>query len=232
MNTFTIRARSIGRRLGIHHLVYNLRAKLNPNRSYEDRCFKALQETIVPGDVVWDIGANVGVYSEKFCQWVGSNGRVIAFEPNPQAAELLINRLGGCDSLSVERVALGLHAGQGTFVVGSEITSGHLQYGSDAGSVAKIKVPIEIASGDEVCKRLGSKPNVLKIDVEGSEEDVLMGLRETLECSSVRAVMVEVHFQALESRGERDAPIRIEKLLTKLRFRLRWVDANHLLASR
>jgi FkbM family methyltransferase len=232
MNIFTIRARSVGRRLGIHHLVYGIREKLNPNRKYEDRCFRALQETIAPGDVVWDVGANVGVYSEKFCEWVGSNGRVIAFEPNPQAAEMLINRLGGCDCLSVERIALGLQGGQGTLAVGSEITSGHLRHNSETSSGTELVVPVEIASGDQVCERLGAKPNVLKIDVEGSEEDVLMGSLRILESSTLRAVMIEVHFQALESRGQPNAPIRMEKLLRKMQFRLKWVDANHLLASR
>jgi len=80
MNILTIRLRSLGRRLGIHRLVYNIRARLNPDRSYEDRCSKALQDTILPGDVVWDIGANVGFYTGKFCDLVGPHGHVIAFD--------------------------------------------------------------------------------------------------------------------------------------------------------
>jgi len=232
MNILTIRLRSLGRRLGIHRLVYNIRARLNPNRSYEDRCSKALQDTILPGDVVWDIGANVGFYTGNFCDLVGPHGHVIAFEPNPQAAAQLEARLGDCKWLSVERLALGERAEEGTFVIAPQITTGHLRYDSETSATNDAQIPIKIVSGDEVCQRLGTRPNVLKIDVEGAEEDVLTGLIKTLEHPDLRAVMTEVHFQQLELRGQPDAPIRIEKLLRRMRFRLTWVDPNHLLAIR
>jgi hypothetical protein len=79
---------------------------------------------------------------------------------------------------------------------------------------------------------LGKTPNVIKVDVEGFEEEVLTGLSETLKSSELRSVLVEVHFMKLENRGRMDAPTRIEKLLRDKSFKTRWVDASHLLATR
>lgn len=79
---------------------------------------------------------------------------------------------------------------------------------------------------------MGKTPNVVKIDVEGLEEEVLLGFDRTLLSPALRAVLIEIHFQELESRGQASAPIRIEKLLKSKGFRLHWIDSNHLLADR
>jgi hypothetical protein len=87
MNTLTVKLRSIGRKMGLHRWVWRIRATLQPNRNYEERCHRTLEDTVMQGDVVWDIGANEGFYTELFCRWVGPQGRVVAFEPNPEAMQ-------------------------------------------------------------------------------------------------------------------------------------------------
>ena len=184
------------------------------------------------GDVVWDIGANVGLYTELFCKWVGPSGNVVAFEPNPEATAQLQKRLADCHWLSVEKVALGSREEECTLVVGNYLMGGHVHYDVETKVSGESKISIQGTTGDRVCGRLGRIPQVLKIDVEGFEEEVLLGLDRTLASPDVRAVMIEVHFQQLESRGQRNAPIRIEKLLKSKGFVLNWVDPNHLLGSR
>lgn len=46
-------------------------------------------EAIKPGDVIWDVGANVGYYTRKFSDSVGPAGQVFAFEPFPATAARL-----------------------------------------------------------------------------------------------------------------------------------------------
>ena len=48
---------------------------------------------IRPGDCVWDVGANVGLYSEVFAAAAGPSGKVISFEPSPACAAMLEERL-------------------------------------------------------------------------------------------------------------------------------------------
>ena len=57
--------------------------RVTGNQTYEARFMRALNARVRPGDVVWDIGANVGMYTQQFAHAVGRSGRVIAFEPAP-----------------------------------------------------------------------------------------------------------------------------------------------------
>ena len=77
-------------------------------RNYEGRVRDELIAEITPGDVVWDIGANTGEYTEIFASSVGSSGAVVAVEPTPASAQLcrdLIARLG-FDNLTIIEAAL------------------------------------------------------------------------------------------------------------------------------
>jgi len=93
-------------------------------------------------------------------------------------------------------------------------------------------VPVAICRGDTMCNRLGRIPNVIKMDVEGFEEEVLQGMGEILVSPLLRSILIEVHFMKLELRGRATAPIRIEKLLRKTGFATNWVDASHLVGKR
>jgi FkbM family methyltransferase len=65
--------------------------KMVQNKTFttnEPEFFK-LNEWVKPGDYVIDAGANIGHYTTRLSELVGSAGRVFAFEPLPQAFELL-----------------------------------------------------------------------------------------------------------------------------------------------
>jgi hypothetical protein len=86
--------------------------------------------------------------------------------------------------------------------------------------------------GDSYWATSGITPNLLKIDVEGFEEEVLAGMKSLLAAPELRAVFLEVHFAILESRGRSDAPLRIEKLLRDNGLIPNWVDGSHIVAKR
>jgi hypothetical protein len=75
-------------------------------------------------------------------------------------------------------------------------------------------------------------PNVIKIETEGFELDVLLGLRQTLQEKSLRTLCIEMHFGLLQERGLSNAPSDIEKLLVSSGFSLVWPDASHVVATR
>jgi FkbM family methyltransferase len=223
-----IHARSLARKAGIIRLIHRVR----PARSYEERFHRALVDAVRPGDVVWDVGANVGLYTRQFCQWVGETGYVIAFEPEASSCNGIRQQLQHCSWLTVEQAALGESDTEGWLVVGSSSVDNHVLTEADevAGHVQSI--PVAICRGDTVCRRLGRVPNVVKVDVEGFEEEVLLGMAETLESAELRSVLVEIHFLKLELRGRASAPVRIEKLLRGKGFKTKWADASHLVATR
>ena len=46
--------------------------------------YDAFRRDVRPGDVVFDVGANLGAYTMLFAQWVGPAGGCFAFEPAPE----------------------------------------------------------------------------------------------------------------------------------------------------
>lgn len=205
---------------------------IRPSGAYEQRAHQALAGAVKPGDVVWDIGANVGVYTELFCQWVGENGFVVAFEPLAESCERIRERLPHCGWLQVENVALGEEDCAGRLVTGAESVENHIETAADSPDAVEGSVPVLIRRGDEVCDRLGRVPNLIKVDVEGFEEEVLNGMKQTLTSPALRNILVEVHFLKLERRGRLTAPSRIQQLLESAGFKTKWVDTSHLFAAR
>ena len=186
-------------------------------------------EAIKPGDIVWDVGANIGMYTELFCQMVGENGSVVAFEPLPASCEQIRARIPNCSWLRIENIALADEDRPGQLVMHENSYENHIQSdGSDSGD----SVPVQICRGDSIVERLGGVPNVVKVDVEGFEEEVLQGMQKMLEAPALRSLLIEVHFLKLEMRGRATAPTRIAKLLTSKGYRTTWVDASHLFAER
>ena len=228
MNIWAIKARSLARKTGVIGLLNRLR----PSGTYEKRVHEALAGAVKPGDVVWDVGANVGIYSEWFCQWVGKDGLVVAFEPCVESCERTRERLPDCAWLRIENVALGEADTTGRLVIGAESVENHIETEEDRLNGVGDSIPVVICRGDTVSDRMGRVPNVVKVDVEGFEEEVLEGMQRGLASPVLRAVLVEVHFLKLEKRGRLAAPSRIQKLLEGKGFRTRWVDASHLFATR
>ena len=228
MKPWVVKARSLARKTGAIRLIN----RLLPARSHERRAHQALTAALRPGDVVWDVGANVGLYSELFCRHVGPEGLVVAFEPSEESCAGIREQLPDCAWLRVENVALGDADTTGRLVTGADSAENHVATEADARNGAAVSIPVEIRRGDTMCGRLGRVPNVIKVDVEGFEEEVLLGMGELLASPQLRCVLVEVHFAKLEARGQAMAPVRIEKLLGTRGFRTSWVDTSHLFAAR
>jgi FkbM family methyltransferase len=226
MNELLIKARALARKTGVLRLIQ----RSLPERPYEATFHAALARAVHKGDVVWDVGANVGFYTEAFCAWTGPDGMVVAFEPGRESVETMRQRIPACAWLRIENVALADRDTVGRLVLAEDSLNHRLESEADEPGIATDTVLIE--RGDTVCKRFGRVPNVIKIDVEGFEEEVLLGLGRTLERPELRSVLVEVHFGQLEHRGKANAPVRIEKFLRGKSFKVTWLDASHLQATR
>jgi FkbM family methyltransferase len=222
--------RSIARRWGVISLLSRLRAALRrrePER-YEARFREVLERTVGAADVVWDVGANVGVYAELFATRVGPRGLVCAFEPAPACFEALRKRLQPFSQARVFNFALG--STDGTLPLGlarDPLAPTHSFFGGDR------SLEVRVARADSLIERREVvPPNVIKIDVEGFEEEVLAGATELLRSPDVRAIFLEVHFGILDARGRKHAPASIVEKLRASGFSTRWVDRSHLIATR
>jgi FkbM family methyltransferase len=222
-----IRLRSFGRRLGIFPPLVRALRKLS-GAGYEERFDAALLAAIRSGDTVWDVGANVGLYTEKFVGLAGPSGRVVAFEPSPKNVETLRGRFEGNGSVTIHPVALSDRTGIVTFYAN----------GDDAGVTDSLVERTPNATRHEVQAHRGDDyrqsfpPDVIKIDVEGFELEVLRGLRDVLASPKLRSVMIEVHFGILADRNLAAAPAELRELLLQGGLAVSWVDSSHLAGHR
>lgn len=196
---------------------------------YEDRFGRGMLANVGKGDVVWDIGANVGLYSEKFLD----NGArsVVCFEPAPDAIQALTRRFAAEDRRERVRVvpaALSNARGVARFQADGASPVNKLSTDDATGA---IEVPV--MRGDEaLVDHSLPHPDVIKVDVEGFELEVIEGLDGVFGSGPVRAVFVEVHFALLHARGLDRAPAEIVRRLEQRNFRVSWLDASHLQAMR
>lgn len=140
-------------------------------RPYEPVLVATVRELTRPGSTILDVGANLGNHT---VYWAKAGRRVVAFEPNPLTRAALIDsvRLNNLDAL-VDVCPLALGASTGTGALRTLLDN-------NQGAVA-----VEPANCGEIpIARLDdlkvSDFSVMKIDVEGAEESVLRGARETI----------------------------------------------------
>jgi len=199
---------------------------------YERSFRSALLGCVRPGDCVWDVGANVGLYSELFAAAVGPSGRVVSFEPSRACVDMLTRRRddGGIGApWDIVPVALSDADGEAWLSVaaGETAPSNRLAGRNEAGVIA-----VRACRGDSLVAAGYAEPAVIKIDVEGHEGEVLDGMAALLGGSSLRAIGAEIHFGAPTERGKPHEPARIIRLLQAHDFTIRWVDRSHCIARR
>ncbi|MCH7944857.1 MAG: FkbM family methyltransferase [Armatimonadetes bacterium] len=168
------------------------------------------------GDVVFDVGANIGTHAIAFAKTVGEGGRVAAFEPEPDTAQRLEDNvvLNGLLNVSVHRFGLGPSESTATLYVDARPGSGlHSMSPAEGRTTQQVRV----ARGDDlVATGALPAPNVIKIDVEGAELGVLEGLAQALRGPACRLVLCEVHADMLSLGGR--APEEVEQWLRDAGF--------------
>jgi FkbM family methyltransferase len=157
--------------------------------SYEADRLAAFATAIAPGDSVYDVGANVGIYTLLACVKTGPTGNVYAFEPVKRnlgylRRHVVLNQLQNC--CIVEAAVSDKEGTQRFSAAGWENSMGRL---SDNGELKVPSVTIDSCAYGEGKLR---PPDVIKIDVEGAEWHVLQGATRALSEHHPR-MFVDVH---------------------------------------
>jgi FkbM family methyltransferase len=169
------------------------------------------------GDVVFDVGANVGYYTMQALQNVGKTGAVYAFEANPEMFRILT--LNGVQNraanLHAFNVAVSDRPGTATFYVnpqeeGTSSLHDPRPY-APQGSLYDTIEPISVAAItlDEYFLDAGLKAvKLIKIDVEGFEPQVLEGGRRFIQKYRPDHIVFEVSSLMPGIPAGTDLPIR------------------------
>jgi FkbM family methyltransferase len=156
------------------------------------RCVRA-------GDVLYDIGANVGAYSLVAAKQPGGGARVFAFEPSyanvaALTANVVLNGLAG--QVTPMPIALSNQDAMTVFGLRAlEAGSARHTLGtgpSDEGPPV-YRQPVMTMRVDALVERFGlPQPNHIKLDVDGGELEVLEGATRALASPELRSMLVEV----------------------------------------
>jgi len=157
------------------------------------------------GAVFVDIGANIGTYTLWASRLVGPAGRVVALEPHPRTyAKLRFNVLSN-EAVNVVLLNVAAAGEEGTTLLrfdgGGNIGGASLLSGAEG--AAEVTVPITTRPLKSILEGAGvARPDIIKIDVEGFEDQALLPYYEMAEPASWPAtVMVET---VLSERWETD----------------------------
>lgn len=144
--------------------------------SYEYAKQKALQRELKAGQVVYDIGANVGFYSLLASVIVGETGHVYSFEPFPEnlrelRKHLEMNHIQNC---TVIDAAVSSADGEAIFDPSDDRCTGHLA------ATGSLRVRT-LALDGLVLRNEIRPPNLMKIDIEGAELECLQGASRVIQ---------------------------------------------------
>lgn len=204
---------------------------------HEDKFMgRVFSDCIVDTGIVLDIGAHTGMYAIPFAKVVGTNGKVYAFEPEPDgfAAIQRNAQLNGLTNIVPMNMALSDREGQISFYIRPDKDTHSIFEETSAPSPLGVQHRMDVQSAT-IDGLVGNgtiqAPDFVKIDVEGAELRVLTGMTKT--AKSVKHLLVEIHEHALGLDGVVDPKAAVEMAITGLGFsRMRYLDRVHLLASR
>jgi FkbM family methyltransferase len=165
-----------------------------PHQNGLDNLFKKM---ILPGDVIFDIGANIGYTALLFGKLTGKNGRVIAFEPGSRAFFYLNRNIAHnakvLSNIEAHKIAVSDKAGELKFYDVAASDTSSLNPASNA-EIYNVKT----STIDEVVKEHGI-PQFIKIDVEGHETQVLLGAATTLSQNRPPIIIFEALYEEIKN---------------------------------
>lgn len=190
------------------------------------------------GDVVLDIGANIGYYTLIFAKLVGPKGRVYAFEPDPYNFALLKKNveMNRYKNVILIQKAVSNKKEKARLYMNKENKGDSRIFNSHDGSNS---IEIESIRLDDYFKDHDVKIDFIKMDIEGSEGVLLEGMPNLLKKNKKIKIVTEFWPYGLEMSGtkskdyiksltnhgftlyslneqkKRIEPINIIKLLTK-----------------
>ena len=196
----------LAKKKGIAVVAAGVSLKVHPSlitvdwSTYEERPLREFSSRIEPGDIVYDIGAFIGIYTLVAAKKCRPQGKVVAFEPHPQAMRMLKESLvwnNVQDRVLAREIAVGSKAGKEIFYMADLSSQASSLFDVSAGSKSSL---IPVTTLDLESDALKLRPTYLKIHAEGGELEVLKGAERVITEYSPK-IFVSVHEQYADKTG-------------------------------
>jgi FkbM family methyltransferase len=168
------------------------------------------RQTLRPGDVVVEAGANIGTHTVAMAQMVGAGGRVLAFEPQRLVFQNLCANiaLNSLDNVMTFQAALGPQPGN--IIVPLLDPNQANNFGGLGVQGHAVGEPVPVMTIDSLNL---ARCRLIKADVEGMEHEVLSGAKETIK--RLRPVLYVENDRELKSEA-------LISLIQNMGYRLWW----------
>ena len=192
---------------------------------YESSTIKLIKNEIKKGMKVFDLGANIGLFTLHFSRLVGNEGHVYAFEPDPELFETLQTNvtLNELNNVSIFPFAVSNKSGDANFSI-NPLQDGDNRLNSTTRTENIIK--IKTISLDDFYEKNKVIADFLKMDVQGSEPKVFEGMKKLLKLNPNLKIITEFYPEAIVDLGL--SPRNFLEMLENAEFTIREIpnDVN------
>jgi FkbM family methyltransferase len=166
--------KALSHQLGVYPYARSAFRAISPHHRSERKANQWLYRQLVsPGELCFDVGANVGQTTEAL---LGIGARVVAVEPNPKCLPVLEYEFKGRKGFTVVAKAVGSMPGVATLHTLDADSTASLRSDWPAGGYTQT-VQVEVTTLDNLIAEFG-RPHFLKVDIEGYELEAFQGLSQ------------------------------------------------------
>jgi len=168
--------------------------------SWEELTTEMFKKVVKEGDVVVDLGANLGYYTLLAARLVGRKGKVYAFEPEPINYSLLLENieLNEYDNVVAVQKAVSNVTEKVRLFLDKKDTGAHTIY--QPGDKREF-IEVESVTLDEFFKDKKHPINVIKMDVEGAEMAAFSGMDRIIKENENLKMFVEFYLPGITRSG-------------------------------
>ena len=195
---------------------------LSINKIYEKNETNFVKDSVNKGDIVIDIGANIGYYTLMFAKLVGDTGKIYAFEPDPKNFSILEKNIqvNGYNNIILEKKAVSNKLGKSTLYM-SENSAGSSMHKPN--NVVD-QIYVDLITLDNYFEVNTITPDFIKIDIEGYELNALKGMESILQSSDKTKIMIE--YNPLTKKEFNSDPMDNLTFLSELGFKFKDLNSS------
>jgi len=170
------------------------------NSGWEELTTEMFKKVVKEGDVIVDLGANLGYYTLLAARLVGPRGKVYAFEPEPINYGLLLKNieLNGYDNVVAMQKAVSNVTGKARLFLDDKDTGAHTIYQPDN---TREFIEVESVTLDEFFRDKKHPVNVIKMDIEGAEMAAFSGMDRLIRGNENLKIFVEFYLPGIARSG-------------------------------
>ena len=195
---------------------------LSINKIYEKNETNFVKDSVNKGDIVIDIGANIGYYTLMFAKLVGDTGKIYSFEPDPRNFFILEKniQINGYNNIILEKKAVSNKLGKATLYVNENSAGSSMHKPNNVVD----QIYVDLITLDNYFEVNAITPDFIKIDIEGYELNALKGMESILQSSDKTKIMIE--YNPLTKKELNSDPMNSLAFLSELGFKFKDLNSR------